>query len=193
MKLSRTFLLAAFMAVQAPAFAHHVMGGRMPATFLEGLLSGLGHPVIGLDHFAAIVGMGALAAIAGRGLAPVLTFSVAMIAGVGIHLARLDVPSAEPLAAATTVGLGALVLLRQALPAIVAALLFAITGVVHGYALGESIVGAEPTPLLAYLAGLLIIQSVIAAAAWFAVGKLLRWRATPYAIGALVTVAGVLG
>jgi hydrogenase/urease accessory protein HupE len=32
----------------APAFARHVMGGRMAATFGEGILSGLGHPVIGL-------------------------------------------------------------------------------------------------------------------------------------------------
>lgn len=192
MKPSRTFLIA-LVAVPAPASAHHMMGGGMPATFLEGLLSGLGHPVIGLDHFAAIVGVGALAAIAGRGLAPVFAFSVAMMAGVGMHLARVDVPAAELLAAATTVGLGALVLLRQALPAAVAALLFALTGVLHGYALGESIVGAERTPLLAYLAGLLIIQTVVAAAAWFAVGKLLRWRTTSYAVGALVAVAGVLG
>ncbi|MGZ5897221.1 MAG: HupE/UreJ family protein [Xanthobacteraceae bacterium] len=38
----------------ASAFAHHVMGGRTPATFGEGILSGFGHPVIGLDHFAAV-------------------------------------------------------------------------------------------------------------------------------------------
>ena len=36
------------------AFAHHVMGGRMPATFTEGILSGLGHPIIGLDHLAGL-------------------------------------------------------------------------------------------------------------------------------------------
>src|SRR5258708_39001607 len=38
-----------------PALAHHVMGGRLPVTFADGLLSGLGHPIIGLDHFAAVV------------------------------------------------------------------------------------------------------------------------------------------
>ena len=41
-----------------PAFAHHLMGGHTPATFGEGILSGLGHPVIGLDHFAAVVAVG---------------------------------------------------------------------------------------------------------------------------------------
>jgi urease accessory protein len=29
------------------ASAHHMMGGRTPSTFVEGFLSGLGHPVIG--------------------------------------------------------------------------------------------------------------------------------------------------
>lgn len=45
-----------------PAFAHHLMGVRTPASFAEGILSGLGHPVIGLDHFAAVVAVGCLAA-----------------------------------------------------------------------------------------------------------------------------------
>jgi hypothetical protein len=36
-----------FLLAAAPASAHHVMGGRTPSTFLEGLLSGLAHPVIG--------------------------------------------------------------------------------------------------------------------------------------------------
>ena len=29
------------------------MGGKTPSTFAEGLLSGLGHPVIGPDHLQA--------------------------------------------------------------------------------------------------------------------------------------------
>ncbi|MCQ3942503.1 MAG: urease accessory protein UreJ, partial [Alphaproteobacteria bacterium] len=32
-------------AMPAAAFAHHVMDGALPATPLQGLLSGLGHPV----------------------------------------------------------------------------------------------------------------------------------------------------
>jgi urease accessory protein len=40
--------------------------------------------------------------------------------------------------------------------------LFALVGVVHGYALGESIYGAETTPLYAYLIGLAVVQSAIA-------------------------------
>jgi urease accessory protein len=38
--------------------------------------------------------------------------------------------------------------------------LFVIAGFFHGYAYGESIYGAEPTPL-AYLAGLVAVQTVL--------------------------------
>jgi urease accessory protein len=47
----------------------------------------------------------------------------------------------------------------------VALVLFALVGLVHGYVLGESIYGAEPTPLYAYLAGLAVIQIAVALAA----------------------------
>ena len=43
-------LLAAILLLTNPALAHHVMGGRMPVTFTDGLLSGLGHPVIGIER-----------------------------------------------------------------------------------------------------------------------------------------------
>jgi urease accessory protein len=178
----------ATMAVQAPAFAHHVMGGRLPDTFLQGLLSGLGHPVIGVDHLAAIVGVGILAAFASRGIGPVMAFSAAMIAGVALHLGKVDLPAGELLVGLSTVAIGALVILRQSMRPAIAAALFAVAGVFHGYALGESIVGAEASPLVAYLAGLLVIQSAIAVSAYAAVQGLARWPARTTGL----TVAGIL-
>ena len=137
-----------------PAFAHHVMGGRMPATFGDGLLSGLGHPIIGLDHFAAVVAVGCLAAAHRAAPALAIGFVLAMIAGVALHLQGATVPGAEILVALSVIVLGAMMLRRRQMPAGAALALFAVVGLVHGYALGESIYGAEPTPLYAYLAGL---------------------------------------
>ena len=54
-------VLAATIASVAAAHAHHVMGGQTPATFVQGLLSGFGHPIIGIDHLAFIVAMGVAA------------------------------------------------------------------------------------------------------------------------------------
>jgi urease accessory protein len=146
----------------APALAHHLMGGRTPATFVEGLLSGLGHPLIGLDHFAAVVAVGCLAAAHRAGVALAIGFVVAMMAGVAVHLQGATVPGAEILVALSVIALGATMLTYREMKILTALALFAVVGLLHGYALGESIYGAERTPLFAYLIGLCVIQSAIA-------------------------------
>jgi urease accessory protein len=189
----RLGVLAIMMVVAEPAWAHHVMDGKLPQTFLQGLLSGFGHPVIGVDHLAAIVGVGILAALAGRSAAVVLAFSVAVIAGVGLHLSGIDLPASELFVGLTTLLIGALVILRQSMSAGRALLLFALAGLVHGYALGESIVGAEASPLVAYLLGLLVIQTAIGVVVYAAVRSLARWPARTAGLtvaGALVALAG---
>jgi urease accessory protein len=118
----------------------------------------------------------------------VLAFSVAVIAGVGLHLTNVDLPASELFVGLTTLLIGGLVIARQSMGAGLAALLFAVAGLVHGYALGESIVGAEASPLVAYLLGLLIIQSAIGVSVYAAVRGLARWPART----AGLTVAGVL-
>jgi urease accessory protein len=168
-------LIAAVVASE-PALAHHLMGGRMPATFADGLLSGLGHPVIGLDHFAAVVAVGCLAAAHRAGAALAVGFVVAMMAGVALHLHGTTVPGAEFLVALSVLGLGGVLLLNRDMPSAAAMALFAVVGLIHGYALGESIYGAERTPLYAYLFGLALIQSATALAA-MAVARALARRA----------------
>ena len=165
---AKTFGLVALSAASllaGPAFAHHVMGGKMPVSFVDGLLSGLGHPVIGLDHFAAVVAVGCLAAAHPKGWGLVVGFVVAMMAGVGAHLQGAAVPGAELIVAGSVIGLGAIMATHRQLSAAVALVLFVAVGWVHGYALGESIFGAEQTPLVAYPVGLAVIQSAIALAA----------------------------
>ena len=157
--------LAAFAALAEPAFAHHLMGGKMPATFGEGILSGLGHPVIGLDHFAAVVAIGCLAAAHRAAPALAIAFVVAMMCGVAVHLQAVTVPAAELLVAGSVIILGAILVARRDLSVAGALALFVLVGLIHGYALGESIYGAERTPLTAYLIGLAVIQSVVALSA----------------------------
>ena len=162
-KAIRLVVLAAAIGLLAePALAHHVMGGKMPATFGDGLLSGLGHPVIGLDHFAAIVAVGCLAAAHRAGVFLALGYVLAMIAGVAAHLQGATVPGGEILVALSVVVLGGILLTQRHLSAAAALALFAVVGLLHGYALGESIYGAEQTPLAAYLIGLAAIQSAVA-------------------------------
>jgi urease accessory protein len=85
-----------------------------------------------------------------------------MIAGVAVHLQGATVPGGEILVALSVIVLGGVLLTQRQLSAAAALGLFAAVGLLHGYALGESIYGAEQTPLVAYLIGLAVIQGAIA-------------------------------
>ena len=161
--LRRTGLLpSVFCLAAAPAFAHHVMGGRTPSTFLEGLLSGLGHPVIGPDHLAFVVALGLVVGMAGLNLALPALFVAAMAVGVVVHVGGIGLPAPEVIVAISVLLAGLLIAAGRALPVVAWGALFAFAGLFHGYAFGESIYGAEASPLWAYLVGLVLSQSVLA-------------------------------
>lgn len=88
----------------------------MPATFGEDILSGLGHPIIGIDHFAAVVAVGCLAAAHRTGAALAIAFVAVMMCGVAVHLQAVTVPADEILVALSVIVLGAVVLSHRDLP-----------------------------------------------------------------------------
>jgi urease accessory protein len=152
-----------------PALAHHPMGGATPSTMTEGLLSGLGHPIIGIDHLAFLVVVALLAYRlpgAARWLAPA-AFVGGTLGGTLIHLRAVDLPMAELLVAFTVVAGGIMVLFKlrtnAASNAAGLSALLAVAGVFHGYAYGESIIGAEATPLVSYLIGFSMVQYALIA------------------------------
>ena len=153
--------------IAAPAMAHHPFGGQAPDNVFAGLLSGVGHPVLGFDHLAFVIAIGLLAAVLNRGITVLLAFLLAAVAGTGLHLAAVTLPASEWVISASVLLFGLLLVTRQRLstPAVVA--LVALAGMFHGYAYGEAIVGAEPTPLVAYLIGLTGVQGAIAGAAYW--------------------------
>lgn len=162
-------ITAAAVALTAdPALAHHVMGGAMPATAWQGLLSGLGHPVIGLDHFAFVIGVGLMSWLAGHRFLLPLVFVAATVLGCFAHIQRMDLPLSEFAIVITLLVAACVVGLRWQIPIGLSALLFAAAGFFHGYAYGESIVGAEATPLVAYVLGFAAIQYALAVAAGIA-------------------------
>lgn len=159
--------IAGMLLVASPALAHHPFGGETPDSFLTAFLSGLGHPVIGLDHLAFVIAAGLLAAAMGRSLSIPAAFVVASLAGTGLHLLALDLPIPELIISASVLVFGGLLALKNRPGVPVAIALAAIAGVFHGYAYGEAIVGAEMGPLVAYLLGFSLVQMAIAAAAYW--------------------------
>lgn len=158
------------LGMATPALAHHPLGGQTPSNLMEGLLSGLAHPILGPDHFAFVVAAGLLAVSKRQGWAIPIAFVLAGLAGTGLHLMSLDLPAPEFFISASVLLFGILLTLKNSPNLALMAGIGAIAGLFHGYAYGEAIIGAEMTPLIAYLAGFTLIQLLIALAA-YAMGK----------------------
>lgn len=169
--MSRLLILPALF-LASPALAHHPLGGEAPQTVVHGLISGLAHPVIGLDHLAFIVLIGLAAAFSGRTMAGPLAFIAATLAGTGLHLAGVMLPLAELVITASVVALGALVVLGRQVAGPVALAGFALAGIFHGWAYGEAVIGSTPMPIFAYLLGFGAVQFAIAAGVALFAGKL---------------------
>jgi urease accessory protein len=154
--------IASFILSIQPAMAHHAMDGKTPTNFAQGFLSGLAHPVIGVDHLAFVVAIGLLAAVTTQGIMLIPAFLLAAACGTGVHLLSLDLPAPEILISLSVIALGALLVWNQKLPISILLGLAAFAGLFHGYAYGEAIIGAEATSTMAYLLGFTAIQLIIA-------------------------------
>ena len=174
--LPRVALVGAAIAAAGPAFAHHAMDGETPTTLAQGFLSGLAHPVIGPDHLAFVVGIGILSAFMRRGWTLPAIFLLAGAFGTALHLGGIGVPGAELLVALSVLLAGLAIWLHGRTPLAIAAALCGFGGMVHGYVQAESIVGAEPSPLGAYLAGLALVQLGIALGVREATRRLVQIR-----------------
>jgi urease accessory protein len=153
-------VLPAFLGTAA--HAHHAMDGQAPATSLQGLMSGLAHPLVEWDHLVFLLGAAALVAVArvpvGRCVQLLGAFAVSASIGTAVHASGVNLPWAEAGVAISLVAV-ALALLRvtPSGPALLALALGG--GLCHGYAYGASIAGAGASPALAYAMGLLLMQA----------------------------------
>jgi urease accessory protein len=201
-RISRaTAALALGLGLVPPAAAHHVMGGGLPGTVWEGLLSGLGHPVIGIDHLAFVIGVGALAYLMGRVVLLPLVFVAGTVGGCVLHIAGYNLPTPEFVIAATVALAAALVAMRLKPRTDLLVGFLAWAGLFHGYAYGESIVGAETTPLAAYILGFGVIQGCVAVGSalalravvgrdWLSEASAMRLAGAGLALVAAVALAG---
>jgi len=173
------------------ASAHHLMGGKIPSTFTEGFLSGVGHPIIGPDHLAFLVALGIAVGVARLSFVNPFLFLAAMACGVAAHVAAITIPAAELIVALSVLVAGILLVVDRRIPAGWWIGLFVIAGFFHGYAYGESIYGAEPTPLAAYLAGLVAVQAVVVVGVALMTRTLWKvWTIAPRLVGAAICGVG---
>jgi urease accessory protein len=159
----------AFSLMAAPAEAH------IRQAEASGFLSGLAHPVSGLDHIIAMIAVGLWGAQLGAPaiwLLPV-TFPMVMAFGGFLGLIGIPLPGVEIGIALSGVLLGAVVLLEYKAPLWFAAVLVGIFGLFHGHAHGAELPAGENG--LLYSLGFVLATGALHAAG-IAIGTVHRWH-----------------
>lgn len=191
-----TVVVTTVMLLPGVVWAHHFMEDQLPQTFAQGLLSGLAHPVIGIDHLAFIIATGFLLALVKHGVWGVIAFMSGSLLGATLHLTGFGLAGGEVMGALSVILIGGVILSghRVALAWLAGGLILA--GIFHGYAYAESIFGAEPMPLSGYLIGFCSVQLGIGVGALLLHRRLIAISANSArrissALGAVVGVIGL--
>ena len=156
--------------VPAAALAHQEAGQA------AGFLTGLAHPVSGLDHVLAMIAVGLWGAVLGPPAIWVLPIAFPLVMAVGglMGLLGLQLPGVEIGIALSAIVLGAMVLAEVRPPLWLAAVIVAFFAVFHGHAHGREL--PDGTSALLYSLGFVVATGLL-----HAVGILLgvahRWAA----------------
>jgi urease accessory protein len=163
-------LAFALALVPAAALAHQEAGQA------AGLLTGLAHPVSGLDHVLAMIAVGLWGAVLGPPAIWVLPGAFPLVMAVGglMGLLGLPLPGVEIGIAVSAIVLGAMVLAEVRPPLWLAAVIVAFFAIFHGHAHGREL--PDGTSALLYSLGFVVATGLL-----HAVGILLgvahRWAA----------------
>lgn len=187
MSFHRIVLAAFFLIVAGPALAHEAQGAA------GGFATGFVHPLLGLDHVAAMVAVGLWGAFLGAPAIWVLpvAFPLVMALGGALGTMGIPLPAVETGIAASAIVIGIAVALALRPPLWIAALIVAFFAVFHGHAHGAEMPGAVSP--VAYAAGFVIGTGLLHLAG-IGFGLLTRTRAGALAVrgmGGVIAAAGV--
>ena len=158
-------------------------------------MTGLLHPLGGLDHLLAMLSVGIWSAVSARRAGPALlwgplAFANMLVLGALLGLQGMGGAVVEPLVAASVLALGLLVLTRQGMSAVASMALVGGFAVFHGLAHGTelaatgnawaAVAGMFATTIALHLTGVALGWTLRAAPAW-----------TTRATGAAVAVSGM--
>lgn len=188
MGLVKRTLVGVPLAALASSAVAHVDTGQA-----AGFLTGLAHPISGLDHVLAMVAVGLWGAQLGAPaiwLLPV-TFPIVMALGGLLGLLGVSLPGVELGIAASAILLGAAVMTERRLPLFVAAALVGFFAVFHGHAHGSALPPGQDG--LLYSLGFVVATGSLHAIG-IAIGAIHRWPAGRVALriaGGGVGLAGL--
>jgi urease accessory protein len=186
--MRRTAIAVMCLAIAAPAFAH--TGGELAGGFAGGFT----HPLLGLDHIAAMLAVGLWGAFLGMPAMLILpvVFPLVMALGGVLGILGIPLPGIEIGIAVSAIVLGLMVALAAKPNLWIAALLVGIFAVFHGHAHGAEL--PEGADAVAYSHGFVIATGLLHLAG-IGFGLLAQWPAGRIAVraaGSLIAIAGLV-
>ena len=186
--MRRTAIAVMCLAIAAPAFAH--TGGGLAGGFAGGFT----HPLLGLDHIAAMLAVGLWGAFLGMPAMLILpvVFPLVMALGGVLGILGIPLPGIEIGIAVSAVVLGLMVALAAKPNLWIAALLVGIFAIFHGHAHGAEL--PEGADAVAYSHGFVIATGLLHLAG-IGFGLLAQWPAGRIAVraaGSLIAIAGLV-
>ncbi|WP_019864726.1 HupE/UreJ family protein [Methylovulum miyakonense] len=154
---TKSLILTTILSMLAtlPAYAHTGIGA------VHGLLDGVVHPLIGIDHLLVMLAVGLWAAMRGGKslwLLP-LAFVTAMGVGAGLSMLGITINAAETWVAASVIAAGVLVWRNTRMSSVLAVALVSVFALAHGYV--HALELTDSADALAYSAGFLLTTAAL--------------------------------
>ena len=185
MKFCHSLAVGVFVAlIVSPAMAHTGVG-----SISGGFLAGFEHPISGLDHIVAMVGVGLWGAFLGWPaiwLLPVV-FPLVMTFGGILGIVGVPIPAVETGIAFSAIVLGACIALRFRAPLWIAGCIVGCFAIFHGHAHGAELPNAANP--LAYSIGFVLATGLLHLCG-IALGLLTGLKVREYKFGEYVVRAG---
>lgn len=154
---TKSLILTTILSMLAtlPAYAHTGIGA------VHGLLDGIIHPLIGIDHLLVMLAVGLWATMRGGKslwLLP-LAFVTAMGVGAGLSMLGITINAAETWVAASVIAAGVLVWRNTRMSSVLAVALVSVFALAHGYV--HALELTDGANALAYSAGFLLTTAAL--------------------------------
>ena len=186
MKPHTRYLLSSLILIPIAAQAHPGHG------LAYGTISGFLHPLLGLDHLIALIGVGlwSVQQLERQSWSLPIVFVATVMVGAVLAIAGISLPYIDTGISLSVLVLGILVLLATRLRPIIAGALVALFALIHGYAHGMEM--PKGLDYKNYLIGFmgssaLVITVVICCSKWAMVN---RYKSSFPLLGAIMCVYG---
>jgi urease accessory protein len=184
-RICAAWVLFATVFLAQSALAHDGQAG--------GFLTGLSHPVSGLDHIAAMIAVGLWGSQLGKPAVWVLPVMFPMVMAFGAFLALIgiDLPGVEIGIALSAVVLGAMVMMEAKPPMAVSVFIVSVFAIFHGQAHGTELPANQNS--LVYSVGFVVATGLLHATG-ITIGAIHHWNSGPIVVRVLggVILAGGL-